>query len=281
MALIKCPECEREVSDAAVACPGCEYPIADGAVGSSGKTPTPSPSRPETLSSPVTPGLISGLRFWTGRPSRPASATQTARGAAVPQGRHTETEWARLFYFLLVLACTGFGVWISLAAGFWEETERYYSSCPWRVRCPDGEFRPGYGFESPEYVINGFVTLLFAGAPAFIGHRLIKRYVLVSSFKVDLERRTAAAEAFQESLWKPLPNVVCAHCGSKGQVENYEHPPVDELRRAILLKMTPGYDPKLEAEARREQVLNQPNLRCKNCKVAWRDSGLSWKEPYV
>ena len=33
MALIKCPECEREVSDAAVACPGCGYPIAEGATG--------------------------------------------------------------------------------------------------------------------------------------------------------------------------------------------------------------------------------------------------------
>jgi hypothetical protein len=33
MALIKCPECARQVSEAAVACPGCGYPIADGATG--------------------------------------------------------------------------------------------------------------------------------------------------------------------------------------------------------------------------------------------------------
>jgi hypothetical protein len=33
MALIKCPECARQVSDAAVACPGCGYPIAEGAAG--------------------------------------------------------------------------------------------------------------------------------------------------------------------------------------------------------------------------------------------------------
>lgn len=28
MALIRCPECAREVSDQAAACPGCGYPIA-------------------------------------------------------------------------------------------------------------------------------------------------------------------------------------------------------------------------------------------------------------
>lgn len=27
MALIHCPECNREISDQAVACPGCGYPI--------------------------------------------------------------------------------------------------------------------------------------------------------------------------------------------------------------------------------------------------------------
>jgi len=47
MALIKCPECGREVSDTAVACPGCGYPIAAGAVGSGEKTPEPSrPTEP-------------------------------------------------------------------------------------------------------------------------------------------------------------------------------------------------------------------------------------------
>ena len=47
MALIKCPECGREVSDTAVACLGCGYPIAAGAVGSGEKTPEPSrPTEP-------------------------------------------------------------------------------------------------------------------------------------------------------------------------------------------------------------------------------------------
>ena len=47
MALIKCPECGREISDATVACPGCGYPIADGAVESGEKTPEPSrPTKP-------------------------------------------------------------------------------------------------------------------------------------------------------------------------------------------------------------------------------------------
>ena len=39
MALIKCLECGREVSEAAVACPGCGYPIAAGAVRPGEKTP--------------------------------------------------------------------------------------------------------------------------------------------------------------------------------------------------------------------------------------------------
>jgi hypothetical protein len=50
MALIKCPECGREVSEAAVACPGCGYPIAAGAVGSGEKTPEPSrPTKPTNM----------------------------------------------------------------------------------------------------------------------------------------------------------------------------------------------------------------------------------------
>ena len=31
MAIIKCPECGKEVSDRAAACPGCGYPINQGA----------------------------------------------------------------------------------------------------------------------------------------------------------------------------------------------------------------------------------------------------------
>ena len=31
MALVKCPECSRQVSDQATACPQCAYPIAGGA----------------------------------------------------------------------------------------------------------------------------------------------------------------------------------------------------------------------------------------------------------
>jgi uncharacterized protein YjbI with pentapeptide repeats/uncharacterized Zn finger protein (UPF0148 family) len=50
MALIKCPECGREVSDTAVACPGCGYPIAAGAVESGEKTPEPSrPTKPTNM----------------------------------------------------------------------------------------------------------------------------------------------------------------------------------------------------------------------------------------
>ena len=33
MALIQCPECGQDVSDAAATCPGCAYPIASGSVG--------------------------------------------------------------------------------------------------------------------------------------------------------------------------------------------------------------------------------------------------------
>lgn len=29
MALIRCPECNREISDKATACPGCGYPLKD------------------------------------------------------------------------------------------------------------------------------------------------------------------------------------------------------------------------------------------------------------
>ena len=29
MALIRCPECNREISDKATACPGCGYPLQD------------------------------------------------------------------------------------------------------------------------------------------------------------------------------------------------------------------------------------------------------------
>ena len=29
MALIRCPECNREISDKAAACPGCGYPLQD------------------------------------------------------------------------------------------------------------------------------------------------------------------------------------------------------------------------------------------------------------
>ncbi len=29
MALIRCPECGREISDKAVSCPGCGYPLAE------------------------------------------------------------------------------------------------------------------------------------------------------------------------------------------------------------------------------------------------------------
>jgi len=37
MALIECPECEREVSSAAVSCPKCGYPIADAVREAPGK----------------------------------------------------------------------------------------------------------------------------------------------------------------------------------------------------------------------------------------------------
>ena len=41
MALIKCPECGKQVSDKAQACVGCGYPISEMVIGNSNKNTTP------------------------------------------------------------------------------------------------------------------------------------------------------------------------------------------------------------------------------------------------
>ena len=43
MALVRCPECQREVSDKAAACPACGYPIRDGGSAPSGPLPFRAP----------------------------------------------------------------------------------------------------------------------------------------------------------------------------------------------------------------------------------------------
>ena len=41
MALVRCPECQREVSDRASACPGCGYPLRESWTASPGVRPSP------------------------------------------------------------------------------------------------------------------------------------------------------------------------------------------------------------------------------------------------
>jgi len=51
MALIPCPACARQVSEAAVACPACGHPIAGGPQGGSFKAAL---TRPEAVKSGIT-----------------------------------------------------------------------------------------------------------------------------------------------------------------------------------------------------------------------------------
>ncbi|WP_296173213.1 hypothetical protein [uncultured Brevundimonas sp.] len=54
MALIPCPACARQVSEAAVACPNCGHPIAGGPAGSSSGTFKQALTRPEAVKSGFT-----------------------------------------------------------------------------------------------------------------------------------------------------------------------------------------------------------------------------------
>lgn len=51
MALIKCTECGREISDAAAACPGCGHPLKPNAESSRAPAVTPQPATPKSASS--------------------------------------------------------------------------------------------------------------------------------------------------------------------------------------------------------------------------------------
>ncbi|CAN7296705.1 hypothetical protein [Acidovorax sp. Leaf78] len=57
MALITCPDCNRQVSSLAVACPGCGYPIASahGELGPGGQKPL------SALQSPQVWGRVTGV----------------------------------------------------------------------------------------------------------------------------------------------------------------------------------------------------------------------------
>ncbi|RZJ85664.1 MAG: hypothetical protein EON88_26115 [Brevundimonas sp.] len=54
MALIPCPACARQVSEAAVACPNCGHPIAGDAGGGAGGTFKQALTRPEAVKSGFT-----------------------------------------------------------------------------------------------------------------------------------------------------------------------------------------------------------------------------------
>ena len=236
------------------------------------ETPEPDPARSSRRTS------AGGSRERVGNES-PEGREQFSLKRRLPVALRTaETKLAAILHFWLALPCIAVVVWFTLVQ---EETKRYYSSCPQRVRCPDGTFGPGFGFEPPDYEMGFVVGLLVACALAFIGNRLIKQRVLVSSYNEEQERKAAATEALNESFWKPLPEVICTHCGLKGQVETYELPSdsTDGLTKAILSKFNPFDDPEQDAATEREKLRSQPNLRCKNCTVAWKDRSLSWKEP--
>jgi len=145
-----------------------------------------------------------------------------------------------------------------------------------------------YSIEDGERYYSFIAGLIITAGLAFIAHLLIKNLVLAfsDSYSEELarqqERRVSEREAYEESLWKPLPEVVCTHCGIKGQVEAHEFPPEDGsdgLTNAILSKFKLFGDAEMEAANKRQRLRSQPNLRCKNCTVAWKDSSLSWKEP--
>ena len=50
MALIKCTECGRDISDAAAACPGCGHPLKPNAESSRAPAVTPQPATPKSAS---------------------------------------------------------------------------------------------------------------------------------------------------------------------------------------------------------------------------------------
>ena len=54
MALIPCPACARQVSEAAVACPNCGHPIAGNGGGGAGGTFKQALTRPEAVKSGFT-----------------------------------------------------------------------------------------------------------------------------------------------------------------------------------------------------------------------------------
>lgn len=50
MALIKCPECEKEVSDKALNCPNCAFPLQESKPDGTVRIKTPSKSLDESIS---------------------------------------------------------------------------------------------------------------------------------------------------------------------------------------------------------------------------------------
>ena len=200
--------------------------------------------------------------------------------------RDTAHTVAAALYVLVALGSIPLMVFWTLLP---EEGEQFYSSCnPSKARCPNGNFLPGTGYTPPNYGMAFIVGLIITAVLVFIAHLLIKNLVLVESashseeLARQQERRVSEREAFEESLWKPLPEVVCTHCGLKGQVETHEFPPEDSsdgLTKAILSKFNLFGDSEIEAANKRQRLRSQPNLRCKNCTVAWKDRSLSWKEP--
>jgi uncharacterized membrane protein YdbT with pleckstrin-like domain len=76
MALIECPECKTQVSDAATACPKCGYPIANAAL-----------AAPAAAAAPASPGgarvAVEERELWRGHPSLLVLTPTFLRGGAV------------------------------------------------------------------------------------------------------------------------------------------------------------------------------------------------------
>lgn len=82
MALIKCPECGREISDHATACPGCGFPIKSSeipfTIENKMETPAEQPAKEEPAKPVVTPPA-------TPKQSAPAKPVQPAKPAVAEQ----------------------------------------------------------------------------------------------------------------------------------------------------------------------------------------------------
>ncbi len=277
MALIKCPECGREVSDTAVACPGCGYPIAAGAVGSGEKTPEPS-----RLIKPTNMGAGGGDPapdksdlFKIHRPDlakihkrdshrdrgQSIKATHPARADHWDDGGINDGVWPED----VVLSLDG-----DLVVG-WKPFCGHQFPMPIKLwinnpGCP----KCGKRFEDPKPGVIATVAVTREQERA--NRREQKR----ANRRKALEQQ---ALKYQPS-WRPVPQVVCPHCQHRGSVQQLMPPAEADLDRAVrgALANAFGYGESARRRSMGEAAyaaeklktsLTEINMKCSKCSMQW------------